>query len=128
MSWHYKILLLLVIAALLMVLNTREGGRGHWPVYFISPQSFKWRFLIRWLNNVGGFYWILIGWFVKSSVQTFQPQILIYKRGNFVYHHWGCTSIYWPLSLDPCLNIHFMIINNFLFFSDSGRRMQYCSK
>ena len=26
-----------------------------------------------------------------------QPLNLIYKRGNFVYPYWGCTSIYWPL-------------------------------
>ena len=31
-------------------------------------------------------------------IQTFQPLILIYRRGTFVYHHWGCTSIYRPLS------------------------------
>ncbi len=39
-------------------------------------------------------YQILIAWFIKLSVQTFQPQIVIYSRGNFVYHHWGCKSIY----------------------------------
>ena len=30
---------------------------------------------------------VLIGWFFNLSDQTFQPVILIYKRGNFVYHH-----------------------------------------
>ena len=30
----------------------------------------------------------------------FQQLIVLYKIGNFVYHqyHWGCTSIYRPLS------------------------------
>ncbi len=38
---------------------------------------------------------ILIGWFIKLSVtvQTFQPLISINRRGNFVYHLWGCKSI-----------------------------------
>ena len=30
----------------------------------------------------------LIGWVIKLSVETFQPLIVIYKRGKFVYHHW----------------------------------------
>ena len=33
----------------------------------------------------------LIGLFIKLSVLTFQPKIVIYRRGNFVYHHCGCT-------------------------------------
>ena len=32
------------------------------------------------------------------GVQIFQPLIVIYIRGNFVYHNWGYTSTYWPLS------------------------------
>ena len=28
----------------------------------------------------------MISWFVKLSVQTFQPLIVIYRRGNFVYN------------------------------------------
>ena len=32
------------------------------------------------------------------NAQTFQPLILIYRRGNFVCHDWGCTSIFRPLS------------------------------
>ena len=47
-----------------------------------------------------------LGWFIKVSVQTFQPIIVIYRRGNLVFYHWECTSIYRPLSypfgpLDP---------------------------
>ena len=63
-------------------------------VYHTCPQSLQLRFLIHWLNNFRDFYWILIGWFIKLSVQSFQPLIVIYGRGNFVYHHWECTSIY----------------------------------
>ena len=43
-------------------------------------------------------YWTLIGLLINLSVQTFQPLIVIYRRGNFVYHHGWCTSIYWTLS------------------------------
>ena len=59
-------------------------------------QSFKWWFLIRWLYILGDFskFWS-VG---LLSVQTFQPLICIYSRGNFMYHHWGCTSNYRPLS------------------------------
>ena len=40
----------------------------------------------------------LIGWLTKLSVRTFQQLSLIHIRGNFVYHHWGFTSIYRLLS------------------------------
>ena len=33
-----------------------QGGRGHWTVYYTSPQSFIIAFLIRWPNNFGDFY------------------------------------------------------------------------
>ncbi len=36
--------------------------------------------------------------FITSSVQTLQPLILIYRRGNFVYQYWVITLIYRPLS------------------------------
>ena len=32
--------------------------------------------------------------FFKLSVQTYQPLSVIYRIQNFVYHHWGITSIY----------------------------------
>ena len=74
----------------------REGGNiGLFTLVF----KVLWKgFLICWLNNFGKFYWILISWFIKLSVQTFQPLIVIYNRRNFVYPHRGCTSMYWPLS------------------------------
>ena len=60
----------------------------HW-----SQTFFYWRFLICWFRNFKDFYWILICCFIK-----FQPLIVIYKRGNFVYHHWGRIYIFRPLS------------------------------
>ena len=45
-----------------------------------------------------GTFKILIGWFILLSVQTFQPLIVIYRIGNFVYPHQRCTSIYEPWS------------------------------
>ncbi len=54
---------------------------------FHYPQSF-----------IRTFPWIWIGWFIRLSVQTFRPLIVIYRWGNFVYRHWECTSIYRPLS------------------------------
>ena len=77
--------------------KTYQAGRGQWAVYYTSPQSFIKCFLIHWFNNFGYYYWILIGWFIKLSVQMFKPLIVICSRGNFVYH-WGCTQIYRPLS------------------------------
>ena len=65
-------------------------------------------FFIRWLDNFGDFYWILIGLLIKLSDQTFQPLILIYRIGNFVYQHWGYTSIYRLLSY-PFRSLDFFI-------------------
>ncbi len=65
--------------------------------FFTSPQSSIITFLNHWLQNFGDFYWILISWFIKMSVQTFQALILIYRRGNFVNYQWF-TSDYRPLS------------------------------
>ena len=49
-------------------------------------------------KNLGYYCWILIDQLQTGSVQTFQPIILIYKRGNFDFHHWGCISIYSTMS------------------------------
>ena len=79
-----------------------HGGRKHWAVYYTSPK----RFLIRWLNSFGDFYWLLIGGFIKLSVQTFQPLIVIYKSCNLyiiignVHQFIGHSLI----PLDPCLH------------------------
>ena len=99
-------------------------GMGQWAVYYTSPQSFMITFCYSILNNFGDFYWI---WLVGLlGVQTFQPLISIYKRGNFVCHHWGYTSIYRPLAypfrslqisvqkaLLHLLWIHSVVLNSF---------------
>ena len=71
-----------------------QGGRGHWEVYYTSPQSFIITFLTRLFNNFWDFYRIMICWFIKLSVQRFQPLILTY---NFVHHCIGHCFI----PLDP---------------------------
>ena len=75
-----------------------QGRRGQWAVYHASPKSFiiTFSYLLAW--QLGDFYWTLIGWFNKLSLQTFQSLIIIYRRSNFVYHHWGYKSIYLPFS------------------------------
>ena len=81
----------------------------------LVPQSFIITFSFRWLNNYGDFYRILIGWF-KLSVQTIQPHIV--KSYNFVYNHWGHTSIYRPMSysFSSLTRIRFYIlITNMIF-------------
>ena len=53
----------------------------------LVPKVLQYRFLLETFNE---FY----GLAFKLSVQTFQPL----QKGNFVRHHWKCTSIYRPLS------------------------------
>ena len=73
-----------------------QGGRGQWAVYYTSSKNFY--------NNV--FKFVTLGtfidfWLVGSfslAAKRFNPPIVYYKRGNFVYHHWIYTSIYRPLS------------------------------
>ena len=76
--------------------NMPERGDNGVFITLVPKVFFKNCFLILWLNNFEDFWGILIGWFMKLSVQTFQPLISIYRRVNFVYHHWA--SIYQPLS------------------------------
>ena len=75
-----------------------QVGRGHWDLYYTSPQSFIITVYYLLAYQYGDFYLISICQFIKLSVQTFQPLIVIYRRGNFVFLHWGHTSIYQPLS------------------------------
>jgi len=75
-------------------------------IYLLLKISYFWYFVHLNDNLVSvlrGFFTseefsIWIGWFIKLSVHTFQTIIVIYRMGNFVYHHWRCTSIYRPLS------------------------------
>ena len=82
-----------------IIYSTRwsKGERGQLAVYFIGNQSFIITFSYS-FNNFWDSKWILIGWLIKLSVQTFQPLIVIYRRDNFVYHYWRYTSNYRPLS------------------------------
>ena len=47
-----------------------------------SPKFYNNVFLFVGLTTLG----ILIVWFIKLSVNKFQPLSLIYRRGDFVYH------------------------------------------
>ena len=76
--------------------SSREGR--HWAVYYACPQSFIKTFSYSLVQQLWGLFEILIGWFFSYCVLTFQPIIVIYRRGNFVYHDWGCKLIYRPLS------------------------------
>ena len=58
---------------------------------------------------------ILIEWFIRLSIQTFQQLILFYKRGNFVYHRCGCSPIYRPLSY-PFRSLSFMSDFQYFFY------------
>ena len=57
--------------------NGNQGMRGHWAVIILVL------ILISKLNNLRDFYQILIGWFIKLSVQTFHLILIIYRRGIF---------------------------------------------
>ena len=77
--------------------------RGHWAVYYTSLQSFIITFFIRWLCNFGDFYWNLIGWFIKLSVQSFQPLIVIYRRGNILEIRINSSTIVLSFSIPKLL-------------------------
>ena len=88
----------------------------------LVPKVLKYCFLIRWLNNLGDFYWILmVGSFIWVS-KPLQLLIVICTRCNFVYHLWGCASIYRPLfypfrslnsyGLIPSLPCQFMTVSD----------------
>ena len=53
-------------------------------------------------QQIWGLLLILIGRVIKLSVQAFQSLIVIYRRGNFVYHNLGCASILRLLSYPWC--------------------------
>ena len=57
-------------------------------------------------------------WFVPSSnIQKFQPMILIYRKGNDVYHHWDYVRtfiVHCLIPLDPFKYIKFMFRPYFL--------------
>ena len=57
----------------------------HWYQKFYNTELFLFNSISLNFEN-----W-LVG-FCKLNVQTFQPLILIYRKGNFVHHHWGNLS------------------------------------
>ena len=72
-----------------------QGGRGHWAVYSFR---FKMKFSYSLAQHIWELFKILIGWFNKFSVQTFQPLIVLHKGGNFVYYQFIGHCI---IPLDP---------------------------
>ena len=71
---------------------------GQWAVYYTGTQCIRITFSYSLAYQLWGLFKTLIGCYIKWSVQTFQPPIVIYISSNFVSHHWVCTSIYQPLS------------------------------
>ena len=78
-----------------LTIRANQRDKGQLAVITLVPKVLTFSY---WLAKQLWGLWILIGWFIKLSVQTFQPIIGIYRRGNFVYNHYICTSIYWLLS------------------------------
>ena len=61
-------------------LCTNQGGWGHWPVDYTSPQSFIIAFCYSLTSQLWGLL-LNFDWLVrKLCVQTFQRLIEIYKR------------------------------------------------
>ena len=58
------------------------------------------------LKALGTFFFniLLVSLLSRVSKLFNQTTVLIYMRGNFVYHHWSCTLIYWPSSY-PCRSL-----------------------
>ena len=96
-------------------------------VYYTGPQSFIIMFSYSLAQQLYGLpYLVLISWLIKLSVQTFQSLIVIYKRGDFVYHNWACTSIYRPLSYPIRFQVLLcrfwgMLMNPFAFYRTLGK-------
>ena len=79
----------------------REGGDNGLFITLV-PKVLYDCFLILWLNNFGDFYLILISWIIQLSVQTFQSLIVIYGRGNTVYHQFIGHCL---IPLYPCYSL-----------------------
>ena len=73
---------------------SREGGNI--GLLNTGPQSFIITLFYSFLLN---FDWLV------HLVRCKNVSTTNYKRGNFMYHYWRCTSTYQPLSypLDPCV-------------------------
>ena len=85
--WCYHPCLVFFLEATDDIQMTNQGGRGHWAVYYTSPQTFILLFSYSLAQQIWGLL-LNFDWFVDW------PLVVIYRWGNFVYHHLGCTSIY----------------------------------
>ena len=79
-----------------------QGGRGHWAVNYTSPQSFRIMFSLKTYIE----FWLVVA--LNLVFQRYQPLIIIYRKGNFICHHWDCASVNRPLSY-PFRALHFCI-------------------
>ena len=77
-----------------------QGGRANWTVilyWYLKFYNHVFLFVhSKTLRTFIDFNW-LVNLVECLNISSFQPLILIYRRGNFVCHHWGCTFIYRPL-------------------------------
>ena len=64
-----------------------QRGRGHCAFYYTSPQSFIKTNLYSLAQQLWG---LLLNFdcLIHLGIQTLQPLIVIYTRGNLMYHHW----------------------------------------
>ncbi len=86
-----------ILEALYYVCGGGWGGGLHWAVSYNSPQSFKETFFHLLAYQLWELLLEFFVWFIKLSFK-FQLLIVIFRRGNFVYHHRGCICIYRPLA------------------------------
>ena len=68
--------------------NIREGGDIGLFFTLVSIISFIITFSYLLAYHLWGLLLNFDVWFIKLSVQTFQPLTVMCKMGNFVYHHW----------------------------------------
>ena len=80
-------------------LNINSGREGTLDCILYGYPKFYYHVILQvGSNNLGIFMKSFLVAIKTSSIQTFQPISVIYRRGNFVNHQWGCLYIYHPLS------------------------------
>ena len=87
----------------ILVQGTRAGGDIGLFITIVRKVLYS-LFFICWLINFGDFYLILIGRFIRLGVQTFQPPIVIYRKGIFLIIIGDVHPFisYCLIPLDPC--------------------------
>ncbi len=107
-----------------LLLNVQIFQFTSLPIFYCSDIAFNeggdiWLFITLFLfvglTTWGDFYWILICCFFKLNVQTFQPLIVIYRKGNCVYIKDVHKLIdHCLIPLDPCiaLLLSILIVSN----------------